>query len=219
MTETTAATARKGARGRIDKRQAILDAAFTVFARRGYSQACVQEIAEEAGVAKLTVYNHLSDKENLFRQALTAAAETVSEECLAVADRLRDPGDDLRPALEEVAYRLLHVCRGERAHALRWLTYAQIARFPDLVDTVQSRTSHRLGEGLADRFARLSLSGRLRPCDPAVAAEQFLALLTGPLEARGRLGTQEVTDAEAGGMAGSAVDTFLRAYGPETPPP
>ncbi|WP_372343089.1 helix-turn-helix domain-containing protein [Streptomyces sp. KL116D] len=29
------------------------------------------EIAEEAGVAKPTVYNHLSDKENLFRHAVS----------------------------------------------------------------------------------------------------------------------------------------------------
>lgn len=208
MTEATTS------RGRIDKRQAILDAAFAVFARRGYSQACVQEIAEEAGVAKPTVYNHLSDKETLFRHALMAAADAVSADNLAVADRLRDPGDDLRATLEDVSYRMLQVCCGERARALRWLTYAQVARFPDLIESVQSRTSHRLGEALADRLARLSLSGRLRPCDPAQAAEQFLALLTGPMEARSHLGTRKVPAAEIRTVAKAAVDTFLRGYAP-----
>lgn len=210
MTEATAS------RGRIDKRQAILEAAFTVFARRGYSQACVQEIAEAAGVAKPTVYNHLSDKETLFRHALTAAADAVSADNLAVADLLRDPGDDLRATLEDVSYRMLQVCCGERARALRWLTYAQVARFPDLVETVQSRTSNRLGEALADRLARLSLSGRLRPCDPAQAAEQLLALVTGPMEVRSQLGTRKVPAAEIRTVAGAAVDTFLRGYGPTT---
>lgn len=201
------------ARGRIDKRRAILDAAFTVFARRGYAQACVKEIADEAGVAKPTVYNHLSDKETLFRHTLEAAADAVLAENLAVVERLRDPGDDLRAALEDVGHRLLKVCCGEHSRALRWLTYSQVGGFPDLVEAVQSRTSDRLAEALADRLARLSLAGRLRPCDPALAAEQFLALLVGPLEARSRLGTRRVAAAETRAVAGDAVDTFLRAYG------
>ncbi|MFE9362503.1 TetR/AcrR family transcriptional regulator [Streptomyces sp. NPDC006978] len=207
-------TATTPSRGRIDKRQAILDAAFTVFARRGYENACVREIAEEAGVAKPTVYNHLRDKENLFRQAAEAAADTVMAENLAVAERLRAPGDDLRAALEDTAYRMLQVCCGERARALRWLTYAQVGGFPDLIAAVQDRTQGRLGEALADRLARLSLAGRLRPCDPAQAAEQLLALLTGPMEARTRLGTRTVPAAETRAVARAAVDTFLRAYGP-----
>ncbi|MET7445889.1 TetR/AcrR family transcriptional regulator [Streptomyces sp. NPDC005508] len=201
-------------RGRIDKRQAIRDAAFTVFARRGYENARVREIAEEAGVAKPTVYHHLRDKENLFRPAIEAAADTAMAENLAVAERLRAPGDDLRAALEDTAYRMLQVCCGERARALRWLTYAQVGGFPDLIATVQDRTQGRLGEALADRLARLSLAGRLRPCDPAQAAEQLLALLTGPMEARTRLGTRTVPAAVTRAVARAAVDTFLRAYGP-----
>ncbi|MGP4016458.1 TetR/AcrR family transcriptional regulator [Saccharopolyspora sp. 5N708] len=199
-------------RGRIDKRQAILGAAFTVFARRGYEQACVQEIAEEASAAKPTVYNHFGDKEDLFRQAMTAAAEAVMAENLTILNRLRNPGDDLRAALEDVAHRMLRVCCAERSRALRWLTYAQVARFPDLIEIVQERTSTRVGEALADRLARLSLAGHLRPCDPVPAAEQFLALLTGPMEGRSRLGTRKVSAAEIRSLARTAVDTFLRAY-------
>lgn len=201
-------------RGRIDKRQAILDAAFTVFARRGYGQACVQEIAQEAGVAKPTVYNHLTDKENLFRHAMLAAADAVMADNLAVAERLRAPGDDLRATLEDVAYRMLRVCASERSRALRSLAYGQAGQFPDLVDMVRERTSHRLSEALADRLARLSLAGQLRPCDPALAAEQFLALLVGPMEARSPLGSHKVSTTTTRTVANAAVDTFLRAYRP-----
>ena len=216
VTEVTAPAGRPTSRGRIDKRQAILDAAFTVFSRRGYSQACVQEIAEEANVAKPTVYNHLSDKETLFRHAMETAADAVMRDNLAAVERLRDPGEDLRRTLDDVAGRMLTVCCGERSRALRWLTYAQVARFPDLIDVVQSRTSGRLSEALADRLARLSLSGLLCPCDPEQAAEHLLALLTGPMEARSRLGTREVSAAEIEAVAKAAIDTFLRAYGPAT---
>ncbi len=210
----TSPTGQTPSRGRIDKRQAILDAAFVVFARRGYAQACVQEIAEEAGVAKPTIYNHLNDKETLFRHALTAVSDAVLAENLSVVERLRNPGTDLRAALEDLAYRLIRVCCSERSRSLRWLTYGQVAQFPDLIDIVVSRTSDQLAESLADRLARLSLSGRLRACDPATAAEQFLVLITGPMEGRSRLGTRKVATAEMHAVATAAVDTFLRAYGP-----
>ncbi|KUJ66884.1 TetR family transcriptional regulator [Streptomyces albus subsp. albus] len=215
MSSVASSGAKSAPRGRADKRQAILDAAFAVFARRGYAQACVQEIAEEARVAKPTVYNHLNDKETLFRHTIEAAADALMAENLAVIERLRDrdADGDLRAALADTAQRLLRICCGERARALRWLTYAQVAGFPDLVEAVQERTAHRPRAALADRLARLSLAGRLRPCDPEQAAEHFLALLSGPLEARSALGTRRVAPAELRGLADAAVDTFLRAYG------
>ncbi|MGW4092941.1 TetR/AcrR family transcriptional regulator [Nocardia sp. NPDC004750] len=214
----TSQAGQAASRGRIDKRQAILDAAFVVFARRGYAQACVQEIAEAAGVAKPTIYNHLNDKETLFRHTLAAAGDAVLAENLSVVERLRNPGPDLRATLEDLAYRLIRVCCSERSRSLRWLTYGQVAQFPDLIDIVVSRTSGQLAEALADRLARLSLSGRLRACDPATAAEQFLALITGPMEGRSRLGTRKVSTTEMHAVATTGVDTFLRAYeAPENP--
>ncbi|WP_238411999.1 TetR/AcrR family transcriptional regulator [Saccharothrix deserti] len=200
-------------RARVDKRQAILAAAFDVFARRGYAQACVKEIAEVAGVAKPTVYNHLNDKETLFRQAVDAAADAVLAQNLAVVERLREPGDDPRATLEDVAYRLVRTCDDERSRSLKWLTYAQVARFPDVVDAVHARTGLRLAEALADRLARLVLAGHLRPCEPADAAEHLLALLTGPMEARSGFGMRKVPTAQLRAVAVNAVDVFLRAYG------
>ncbi|MGW7518986.1 TetR/AcrR family transcriptional regulator [Streptomyces sp. NPDC054796] len=200
-------------RGRIDKRRAILDAAFTVFAREGYHQACVKEIAAEAGVAKPTVYNHLGDKEGLFREAMAAAADRALAESLSAIEALTGEGD-VRATLEDVGHRLLRCQGGERAWALRRLLYAEIHRFPELFDTVHGRGANRLGEALANRLARLSLGGGLRAADPDVAAGQFLALLTGPMETRSRLGTRPVADAELRAGARAAVDTFLRAFGP-----
>lgn len=195
-------------RGRIDKRQAILDAAFTVFAREGYGQACVQVIATEAGAAKHTVYNHLNDKESLFRHAMTAAAEDAMAEQLAVLQRLAVPCDDLRATLEDVGYRLLRCYRADRSCALRRLLHAEINRFPELLDLVLGRVD----EALADRLARLALAGQLDVRDPDEAAEQFLALLTGPLEARSRLCTLPVPDADLRKVARAAVRTFLPAF-------
>ncbi|QIS10399.1 TetR/AcrR family transcriptional regulator [Nocardia arthritidis] len=201
----------KAQRGRIDKRSAILEVAFDVFAERGYRQACVQEIANAAGVAKPTVYNHLNDKETLFQETVLAAADAMSAETVAAVDPLRDPGD-VRAALTETALRLVRSCAGERGRALRRLANAQSAEFPNLIDEVMRRTTIRLREALSDRLARLVLAGALRQCDPTVAAEHLLALLTGPLEIRTHLGTRKPATAELRAIADAAVDTFLRAY-------
>ena len=66
-------------------------------------------------------------------------------------------------------------------------------------------------EGLADRMARPTLAGRRHTPDPRLAAEQFAALLLGPVEMPGRLGTRKIPDAELRTVSRAAVHTFLRA--------
>uniref|UniRef100_UPI003F492C22 TetR/AcrR family transcriptional regulator n=1 Tax=Nonomuraea bangladeshensis TaxID=404385 RepID=UPI003F492C22 len=199
------------ARGRIDKRRAILDAAFTVFARTGYAQAGVDLIAAEAGVAKATVYNHFGDKENLLRAAVSACADQALANNLAAVDRLTDCGTDLRAALEDVGLRLLQCYCDDRSWALRRLLSAEINQFPDLLD-IHTGAVDRITETLADRLARLTVAGHLHTPDPVLAAEQFFALLGGPMDKRARLGTRHVADAERRALSRAAVHTFLQAF-------
>ncbi|WTX00053.1 TetR/AcrR family transcriptional regulator [Streptomycetaceae bacterium NBC_01309] len=196
----------RAARGRIERRQAILDGAFTVFARHGYAQACVKEIAREAGVAKPTVYSHLADKESLYREAVEAAADRIGARNAVVVEELRAAGDgDPRVPLTAVAHGLLAAFGSEEAYAVRQLACAQETQFPDLAASVRERTALRVRSALADRLARFVLAGHLRSCDLELAAEHFLSLLTGPLEYR--------PDADPDTLATAAVDVFLRAYG------
>ncbi len=48
----------------------VLDAAITLFARHGYGDINVREIAEEAGVTKMTLYRGFENKDVLFDQVL-----------------------------------------------------------------------------------------------------------------------------------------------------
>lgn len=81
-------------------RQRLLDAAETVFARRGFHGASVEEIAREAGATTGALYSNFAGKEDLFlalfeRSATSdvreysqtfAAGATPDEETRAVAD-------------------------------------------------------------------------------------------------------------------------------------
>ena len=52
------------------KRQSILDAAKTLFLTKGYANTSMDAVAGLAGVSKLTVYSHFTDKETLFSSAI-----------------------------------------------------------------------------------------------------------------------------------------------------
>ncbi|MFD7639175.1 TetR/AcrR family transcriptional regulator C-terminal domain-containing protein [Kitasatospora sp. NPDC059795] len=111
----------------------------------------------------------------------------------------------VRAGLGVAIRRLSRAYHDEEAGAVRQLAGAEAGRFPDLAASVRERTILRIRSALADRLARLALAGRLRPCDPELAAEHLLALLTGPLEYR--------PDADPAAIADAAVEVFLRAYG------
>lgn len=61
----------------LEKRQRILMAAKSLFLKYGYHGSSMNQIAAEAGVTKLTVYNHFQDKANLFSCAIAVSCEEL----------------------------------------------------------------------------------------------------------------------------------------------
>lgn len=73
-----------------DKRIAILNAATRVFARRGFFNAQVADVAREAGVAAGTVYLYFRSKDDLltsiFEKSMTRALEEADRALAGVTD-------------------------------------------------------------------------------------------------------------------------------------
>jgi AcrR family transcriptional regulator len=77
---------------RPSRRDLIIDAAITVFARKGFSDASIQDVADEAAMVPTAIYYHFSGKEELFESALRRAMDEGD----AVVSRTRPddaPGD------------------------------------------------------------------------------------------------------------------------------
>jgi TetR/AcrR family fatty acid metabolism transcriptional regulator len=55
----------------VDKRRLILDAAITVFARKGFHHCRVSDVADEAGVAYGLVYHYFNSKEEILNTLFT----------------------------------------------------------------------------------------------------------------------------------------------------
>lgn len=63
---------------RPSRREEIIDAAIKVFARTGYAEASVDDIARECGVAPTAIYYHFGGKDELFNQALATSLRRFS---------------------------------------------------------------------------------------------------------------------------------------------
>jgi AcrR family transcriptional regulator len=63
---------------RPSRREEIIDAAIKVFARTGYAEASVDDIARECGVAATAIYYHFGGKDELFNQALMTSLDRFS---------------------------------------------------------------------------------------------------------------------------------------------
>lgn len=59
------------------RRKEIIDAARTVFARKGFNDAKLEDVAELAEFGKGTLYNYFDNKEALFKSVLEDSFETI----------------------------------------------------------------------------------------------------------------------------------------------
>lgn len=76
---------------RPSRRREIVDAAIKVFAQRGFADASMQHVADEAGVVPTAVYYHFAGKDELFDVVLQAVIADVDERVEAA----RPVGDPL----------------------------------------------------------------------------------------------------------------------------
>ena len=77
--------------GAVDKRAAILGAATRVFARRGFFNAQVADVAREAGVAAGTVYLYFRSKDDLLTSIFEESMIRALEQTERALDGVTDP--------------------------------------------------------------------------------------------------------------------------------
>ena len=86
-------TSRNGASG---KRESILRAATRVFARNGYFNSKVADIAREADVADGTVYLYFKSKEEILHSIFDQNMAEAIASGRVLIEKLKDPGEKLR---------------------------------------------------------------------------------------------------------------------------
>jgi AcrR family transcriptional regulator len=92
---------RTSERGGPQTRARIREVANRLFIERGYDSVTVAEVAREAGVSSVTVFNHFPRKEDLFLDRTSDAVDF-----LRAAIRDRAPGEDALAGLRDMSVRL-----------------------------------------------------------------------------------------------------------------
>jgi TetR/AcrR family transcriptional repressor of mexJK operon len=196
------------------KRHAVLDAAAALFMAQGYGAVSMDAIAREAGVSKATLYAHFGSKDQLFATIINEACRSK----MAAADVLVETDiastNDVAEALRAFGIRITQFLLEPATQAIYRVVVAECTRFPELGAAFHESGPAHFVAFFSSWIGRQMRAGRLRVADPAVAAEQFLALIRGGIHMRVSVGLPvDCDDACIARHAAAAVDTFLRAFG------
>lgn len=193
-----------------DSHRRVIQAAAETFMKEGY-RASIDHIAERAGVARQTVYNHFPCKEDLFSEVANIAADTI----LVSLDG--DDGD-IRERLLRFATALRQRVLGDEGLAMFRALSAEVPRLPALGQAFFDKGPGQTASRLAAFLVCAMGDGHLRRDDPLFAAETLMGMLSGFEHVRrlfcapGR--SSDAEQAEQTRVA-QIVDCFLRAFGPE----
>src|SRR5215510_1193556 len=196
-------------------RAAVVDAARTLFLRKGYAGTTMEEIAAAAGLTKRTVYNNYGDKEALFTQIVADVIAYAEEFARGLHEEFTVgiTAANLRAELGDLGRRLaLGIVRAEVV-ALRRLLIGEAREFPALAAEYFERAPGQVLDALATGFEHLGQVGLLKVADAKRAAAQFAYLVAGePLDRAVLVGTIPPKD-HVIACAREGVETFLARYG------
>lgn len=208
MTEATP-TAGPGRPKDLAKRQAILTAAKNLFVRNGYASTSMDAVAAEAGVSKLTVYSHFTDKETLFSAAVVARCEEQLPE-LFVNVATHGSIDKVLLGIARGFQTLVNSPESLELHRLMIALGTQDSNLSDVFfEAGPQRILHEM-----ERFlTRVNGTEGLRFDSPASAAGHFLSLIKGVCNFRLLIGNGQVPDEQSREQhVQEVVALFLKAY-------
>lgn len=201
------------ARGRpVDaaKREAIVKAATASFFDVGYAASSIEQIAADAGVSKVTVYNHFGDKRALFAAAVEHQCELMRGH-FAIENVV---GQSIRSRLQAIGEAMFaFLSRPEMVQFERRIA-AETEFDPEIGQAFLAAGPWRMKAAFSAFLAHAQTLGELKVADPQLAAEQFVSMCKGMGDLERRFGVTP-SDEENSKRIEGAVEVFLRAYSRE----
>lgn len=151
-------------------REKILDAALRLFSEKGYLGATTREIAQEAGVAEVTLFRHFSSKEVLFEAVLST--HTFLPALKEIIPSIKDK--PVEEALTLIARKYLATL--DRRKDFIKILLSQSHFLPEKVHTIYHAFLAEIFTTLATYFRDMQKAGTLRAFDPVLGARAFLAM-------------------------------------------
>ncbi|WP_189348122.1 TetR family transcriptional regulator C-terminal domain-containing protein [Zhihengliuella salsuginis] len=157
------------------RRRMVVEAAWTLFASRGFDAVRIADIAEEAGVSSASVHYYFAGKQELFSAALSYSVKLAFDRQIAWLSDIADPRDRLTRLLELQS----PIGRTARLEWSIWLqTWSRLAlEEPGNEDYVSSY--RRWSATVRSTIAEGQEQGRFRPGDADAMTDELTSLLDG----------------------------------------
>jgi TetR/AcrR family transcriptional regulator, regulator of autoinduction and epiphytic fitness len=153
-------------------REAIIEAAGRLFLARGFGSVNMDELAEAAGVARRTLYNQFTSKEEIFREMLLRITGHLEN---ALPPGIETQGD-VEDVLRLVAQTILKLHKDPEYLGFLRMVAADSRQFPWIAEAFAA-----VMDPQAERFARylahLTAMGILDCRNPLLAAHQFMGVI------------------------------------------
>lgn len=192
------------------KYAAIVEAARAAFFARGLHAATIEEIAQAAGVSKVTVYSRFGDKETLFEEVIrveSARMASVFEDGLASGQGLEAQLNAFGTALAGFKFSEEHV-------AVDRVLMNEIAQSPPLARRFFAAGPQLCMGRLTEVLAEADSRGEISVDDPAMAADDLCGLWLGVFDLGIKLGLEPLPSPdEIGRRVRRGTRLFLKMVG------
>ncbi|ENW84226.1 hypothetical protein F908_00649 [Acinetobacter sp. NIPH 284] len=196
----------------LEKRAKILQAAKSIFLKMGYHATNMNQIAKEAGVTKLTVYNHFQDKANLF----ICAIEESCEESIRAKQFELTPESDFRQALYLMCQRALSIIYLPEAMKLDRVLFELAAEQSPLTQQFFDASHTRMCHVWCGFFEQAIAFKFIQADAPLKQTELIISLMLGIRHQQVLLGLVPVPTAdEIDQIIQHAIEIFLLKYQPK----
>jgi AcrR family transcriptional regulator len=192
-----------------EKRRQILDGAREVFRAKGYEGASMDAIAKAAGVSKGTLYVYFTNKDELFEQLIA----DEKQELAAALDAFQPKAESFRENLRAFAISFNDLLTGESHMSTIRMVVGAVEKFPAVGAIFFKAGAERGTTRLTEVFGEAIADGRLKPCDPLVAAHHFIALCTSEVMKKSLFGCQlRPTPEGVEKIVDDGLDVFMAYY-------
>ena len=166
------------------KAAAILEAAGNLFIRHGLSRVTMDTVAREAGVSKLTVYNHFGNKDQLFETVIRSKCESYMRDDLLAEMDGRDPLNELRV----LGQAFVNIIYDDEALAMHRTVMSESRNNQKIARLFYRSAPERVFEQMEAYLGNLERFGQYHFPDVHRAADIFFSLFQGDTHMRTALG-------------------------------
>ena len=189
------------------KREAMIAAASRAFFDHGFAATSIEQVAADAGVSKVTVYNHFGDKRGLFTAAVECECEKMRDQFAAAPD-MRGSLRDRLIAIGEAMVSFLS--RPEMVQFERRIA-AETEHEPEIGAAFLAAGPHRMKAAFAGLMRAMNDAGEVEIDDVELAVEQFASMCKGMGDLERRFGHPRDSVRDRQRIEG-AVEVFCKAY-------